>query len=66
MSKKTKAEVKEAIAKARLELDKLEARVDADKRSVTDCSCMNPPCSGVEMVTYVSAVGASFLGGVIP
>lgn len=65
MTKRTKDEVKAELAKARIELDKLEARVDAKNitRGVEDCSCNNPGCSGVEVVTYAVAVGASFAGG---
>ncbi len=54
------------MAKARVELDKLEARVDAKTvtKGAEDCGCNNPGCSGVEVVTYAVAVGASFAGGV--
>ena len=66
MSKRTKDEVKADLAKARVELDKLEARVDAKTvtKGAEDCGCNNPGCSGVEVVTYAVAVGASFAGGV--
>lgn len=66
MSKRTKEEVKAELAKARIELGKLEARVDAKNttRGAEDCSCNNPGCSGVEVVTYGVAVGASFAGGI--
>jgi hypothetical protein len=65
MTKKTKDEVKAELAKARMELDKLEARVDAKDttRDVVDCTCNNPGCSGVEVVSYSAAVAASFAGG---
>lgn len=66
MSTRTKDEVKAELAKARVELDKLESCVDAKvvTLGVEDCSCNNPGCSGVEVVTYAVAVGASFAGGV--
>lgn len=66
MSNKTKEEVKAELAKVRKELDKLEARVDAKKitKDAADCGCDNPGCSGVEVITYAVAVGASFAGGV--
>ncbi len=66
MTKRTKDEVKAELAKARKDLDKLEARVDAKNitRGAEDCGCNNPGCSGVEVYTYAVAVGASFAGGV--
>jgi len=66
MSKKTKEQVKADLAKARMELDKLEAQIDemVVTRGAEDCSCDNPGCSGVEIYTYGVAVGASFAGGV--
>lgn len=67
MAKKSKEDVKTDLAKARQELDKLEAKIDAIDPTVKgaeDCSCDNPGCSGVEIVTYAVAVGASFAGGV--
>ena len=66
MTKRTKDEVKADLAKARKELDKLEAQIDAvtTTRGAEDCSCDNPGCSGVEVVTYAVAVAASFAGGV--
>lgn len=70
MVKRTKEEVKAELAKARKELDKLEARIDAMSGTVTvrgaeDCTCDNPGCSGVEVITYAVAVGASFAGGTL-
>lgn len=62
-----KDEVKADIAKARKEIDKLEAQIDAmdiTTCGAEDCSCDNPGCSGVEVVTYAVAVSASFAGGV--
>ena len=67
MKKRTKEEVKAELAKARKELDKLEAQIDAKSittRGAEDCGCDNPGCSGSEVVTYAVAVGASFAGGV--
>lgn len=66
MTMKTKDDVKAEIAKAREELNKLEARIDAKNitKGAEDCSCNNPGCSGAEVVTYAVAVGASFAGGV--
>ncbi|PKQ68500.1 hypothetical protein BZG01_04625 [Labilibaculum manganireducens] len=66
MTKKTKEQVKADLTKARIELDKLEAQIDGVNvtRSAEHCSCNNPGCSGVEVITYSVAVGASFAGGV--
>lgn len=66
MTKRTKDEVKAELAKAREELDKLEARVDAKNitKGAEHCTCNNPGCSHVEVVTYAVAVGGSFAGGI--
>jgi len=66
MTKKTKEQVKADLAKARKELDKLEAQIDEVEvtRGAVDCGCNNPGCSGVEIFSYVAAVGSSFAGGV--
>ncbi|NCC74802.1 MAG: hypothetical protein EOM06_15605 [Sphingobacteriia bacterium] len=66
MTKKTKEQFKADLAKARKELDKLEAQIDEVEvtKGVEDCGCNNPGCSGVEIYTYVAAVGASIAGGI--
>lgn len=65
---KTKEEVKAELAKVRMELDKLEARIDESStdKAVTDCICNNPGCSGSEPISYALAVTASAAGGVSP
>ncbi|MDD2284065.1 MAG: hypothetical protein PHQ11_01500 [Paludibacter sp.] len=65
--KRTKQQVKAELEKARKAIEKLEKQIDSKKattRGAEDCSCDNPGCSGVEVVTYAVAVGASFAGGV--
>ena len=69
MTKYGVEEVKEAIAKAREELDKLEAQVEtrASMRAAEDCTCDNPSCGGgpiVSDLSYAAAVAGSFAGGV--
>lgn len=65
MTKRTKDEVKAGLVKAREELDKLEARIDAMDitKGAQDCGCDNPGCLP-EPFTMAVAVGASFAGGV--
>ena len=61
----TKESALNEIRDAKAEIERLEEKIENSVRDAADCSCDNPPCSGVEPVSYLTAVGAALAGGVL-
>nr|WP_321455576.1 hypothetical protein [uncultured Cohaesibacter sp.] len=61
----TKESALKEIRAAKAELERLEEKIENGVRDVADCSCSNPPCSGMDPVSYLTAVGGALAGGVL-